>query len=142
MEDQFNLKRFIDAQFSTYERALDEIKNGRKTSHWMWFIFPQYHGLGRSNTSIKYAINSKEEAISYLKHPILGPRLTEITKEFLSIENKTANSILGEPDDVKIQSSMTLFDAIQSENDLFDSILEKYFEGNRCLSTLRILKNE
>jgi uncharacterized protein (DUF1810 family) len=142
MEDQFNLKRFIDAQFSTYERALDEIKNGRKTSHWMWFIFPQYHGLGRSPTSIKYAINSKEEAISYLKHPILGPRLTEITKEFLSIENKTANSILGEPDDVKIQSSMTLFDAIQSENDLFDSILEKYFEGNRCLSTLRILKNE
>ena len=142
MEDQFNLKRFIDAQFSTYERALDEIKNGRKTSHWMWFIFPQYHGLGRSNTSIKYAINSKEEAISYLEHPILGPRLTEITKEFLSIENKTANSILGEPDDVKIQSSMTLFDAIQSENDLFDSILEKYFEGNRCLSTLRILKNE
>ena len=108
----------------------------------MWFIFPQYHGLGRSPTSIKYAINSKEEAISYLKHPILGPRLTEITKEFLSIENKTANSILGEPDDVKIQSSMTLFDAIQSENDLFDSILEKYFEGNRCLSTLRILKNE
>ena len=88
MEDQFNLKRFIDAQFSTYERALDEIKNGRKTSHWMWFIFPQYHGLGRSNTSIKYAINSKEEAISYLKHPILGPRLTEITKEFLSIELK------------------------------------------------------
>ena len=142
MEDQFNLKRFIDAQFSTYERALDEIKNGRKTSHWMWFIFPQYHGLGRSPTSIKYAINSKEEAISYLKHPILSPRLIEITKEFLSIENKTANSILGEPDDVKIQSSMTLFDAIQSENDLFDSILEKYFEGNRCRRTLSTLKNE
>ena len=142
MEDQFNLKRFIDAQFSTYERALDEIKNGRKTSHWMWFIFPQYHGLGRSSTSIKYAINSKEEAISYLKHPILGPRLIEITKEFLSIENKTAYSILGEPDDKKIKSSMTLFSAVQNECNFFDSVLEKYFEGNRCRRTLSTLKNE
>ena len=141
MEDKFNLKRFIDAQSNSYERALDEIKNGRKTSHWMWFIFPQYCGLGRSSTSIKYAINSEEEAIGYLKHPILGSRLLEITKAFLSIENKTAYAVLGGPDDLKIKSSMTLFDSIQSETDLFNSVLEKYFEGNRCSRTMGTLKN-
>jgi len=127
MEDKFNLKRFIDAQSNTYERALYEIKNGRKTSHWMWYIFPQYRNLGRSKTSIKYAINSKEEAISYLKNPILGSRLIEITKEFISIENKTAHDVLSGPDDLKMKSSMTLFDAVQTGNSLFDFVLEKYF---------------
>ena len=141
MEDKFNLTRFIDAQSNTYERALGEIKNGRKTSHWMWFIFPQYRGLGRSSTSIKYAINSEEEAISYLKHPILGSRLLEITKAFLFIENKAAYDVLGGPDDLKIKSTMTLFDIVQSKTDLFDSFLEKYFEGNRCSRTISTLKN-
>jgi uncharacterized protein (DUF1810 family) len=142
MEDKFNLKRFIDAQSNTYEKALDEIKNVRKASHWMWYVFPQYHGLGRSSTSVKYAINSVEEAVSYLKHPILGSRLIEITKVFLLIENKTAYDVLGGPDDLKIKSSMTLFDAIQTETALFDSVLEKYFEGNRCRRTISALKNE
>ena len=142
MEDKFNLKRFIDAQSNTYEKALDEIKNARKASHWMWYVFPQYHGLGRSSTSVKYAINSVEEAVSYLKHPILGSRLIEITKVFLLIENKTAYDVLGGPDDLKIKSSMTLFDAIQTETALFDSVLEKYFEGNRCRRTISALKNE
>ncbi|AWV97045.1 DUF1810 domain-containing protein [Arcticibacterium luteifluviistationis] len=141
MEDKFNLKRFIDAQSNTYERALNEIKNGRKTTHWMWYIFPQYYGLGRSSISIKYAINCEEEAIAYLKHPILGSRLVEITKAFLSIENKTAYDVLGGPDDLKIKSSMTLFDIIQSETDLFDSVLEKYFKGNRCNPTIKMLKH-
>lgn len=142
MEDRFNLKRFLDAQSNTYERALTEIKNGRKRSHWMWYIFPQYKGLGRSSTSMEYAIKSQEEANIYLNHPILGARLIEITKAFLSIENKTAYEVLGGPDDLKIKSSMTLFDAIQNENDLFDSVLEKYFEGNRCRRTISGLKNE
>jgi len=142
MEDRFNLKRFLDAQSNTYERALTEIKNGKKESCWMWYIFPTYHGLGKSSTSVKYAIDSEEEAISYLKHPILGSRLKEITKEFLSIENKTAYDVLGKPDDWKIKSSMTLFDIIQSESDLFSSVLEKYFEGNRCRRTISGLKNE
>jgi uncharacterized protein (DUF1810 family) len=141
MEDKFNLKRFIDAQSNTYERALYEIKNGRKTSHWMWYIFPQYRNLGRSKTSIKYAINSKEEAISYLKNPILGSRLIEITKEFISIENKTAHDVLSGPDDLKMKSSMTLFDAVQTGNSLFDFVLEKYFEGNRCNRTISKLKS-
>ena len=142
MEDRFNLKRFLDAQSNTYERALTEIKNGRKMSHWMWYIFPQYKGLGRSSTSMKYAIKSQDEANIYFNHPILGPRLIEITKAFLSIENKTAYEVLGGPDDLKIKSSMTLFDTIQNENDLFDSVLEKYFEGNRCRVTISGLKNE
>jgi uncharacterized protein (DUF1810 family) len=141
MEDKFNLKRFIDAQSNTYERALYEIKNGTKTSHWMWYIFPQYRNLGRSKTSIKYAINSKEEAISYLKNPILGSRLIEITKEFISIENKTAHDVLSGPDDLKMKSSMTLFDAVQTGNSLFDFVLEKYFEGNRCNRTISKLKS-
>ena len=94
----------------------------------------------KSSTSVKYAIDSEEEAISYLKHPILGSRLKEITKEFLSIENKTAYDVLGKPDDWKIKSSMTLFDIIQSESDLFSSVLEKYFEGNRCRRTISGLK--
>ena len=142
MEDRFNLKRFLDAQSNTYERALTEIKNGRKRSHWMWYVFPQYKGLGRSSTSMEYAIKSQEEANIYMNHPILGARLIEITKAFLSIENKTAYEVLGGPDDLKIKSSMTLFDTIQNENDLFDSVLEKYFEGNRCRRTISGLKNE
>ena len=142
MEDRFNLKRFLDAQSNTYERALTEIKNGRKGSHWMWYIFPQHKGLGRSSTSMKYAIKSQEEANIYINHPILGQRLIEITKAFLSIENKTAYEVLGGPDDLKIKSSMTLFDTIQNESDFFDTVLEKYFEGNRCRRTISGLKNE
>ena len=142
MKNNFNLKRFVDAQSLIYERALFEIKNGRKSSHWMWFIFPQYRDIGSSKTSLRYAINSKEEAITYLKHPILGSRLLEITKAFLSIENKTAHEILGTPDEFKIQSSMTLFDAIQSENKLFSSVLHKYFDGNRFEITLLNINNQ
>ena len=142
MEDKFNLKRFVDAQSFTYDRALKEIKNGRKLSHWMWFVFPQFHGLGKSRTSIEFSLNSSEETISYLKHPILGPRLIEITKLFLSTENKTAFEILGSPDDLKMNSSMTLFAGIQSEIDLFDSIIGKYFEGERCSLTLKMLEDQ
>ena len=142
MEDKINLQRFIDAQSNSYERALSEIKSGRKTSHWMWYIFPQYRDLGRSSISIKYAVNSKEEAISYLKDPILSFRVLEITKALLLIENKSAYDILGKPDDLKLKSSMTLFAAIQTENDLFNLVLEKYFEGNRCRSTLGNIKKK
>ena len=139
MEDTFNLKRFVSAQANTYPRALGEIKRGKKTSHWMWFIFPQYRGLGQSPTSIKYAINSKEEAREYFKHPILGPRLLEITQAFLSLGNKSAHEVLGSPDDLKLRSSMTLFDAVQEESGLFKAVLEKYYDGERCDSTLQAL---
>ena len=140
MEDKFNLKRFIDAQSRAYENAFSEIKNGKKQSHWMWYVFPQFQGLGRSSISERYAITSKEEAVCYLNHPILGLRLKEITIQFLSIENKTAYDVLGEPNDLKIKSSMTLFDTIQSDNPLFKSVLEKYFNGDRCKHTIRLLE--
>ena len=142
MEDKFNLNRFVDAQSYTYERALKEIKNGRKLSHWMWFVFPQFHGLGNSSTSIEFLLKSAEEAISYLSHPILGPRLIEITEVFLSIKNKTAFELLGSPDYLKMNSSMTLFANIQSKNDLFDSIIQKYYEGKRCSLTIRMLEGQ
>ena len=140
MEDQYNLKRFLDAQASTYTKALAEIKKGKKTSHWMWFIFPQFTGVGLSSTSVKYAIKSREEAINYFQHPILSSRFIEITDAFLSIKNKTAKAILGKPDDMKMKSSMTLFDAVQSENVLFNEVLIKYFKGERCNITLAKLK--
>ena len=142
MEDKFNLNRFIEAQSNTYKTALFEIKKEKKTSHWMWYIFPQYHGLGKSNMSVKYAINSKEEAKTYLNHTILGKRLKEITETFFSIENKSAYDILGGPDDMKIKSSMTLFDSIQDETDLFDAVLKKYFKGGRCKKTLLKMNDE
>ena len=142
MEDKFNLKRFVDAQSYTYDRALKEIKSGRKLSHWMWFVFPQFHGLGNSSISKEFSLKSKEEAISYLSHPILGPRLIEITEVFLSLENKTAFELLGRPDDLKMNSSMTLFATIQSEIDLFDSIIQKYFEGKICSLTVRMLEDQ
>jgi len=142
MEDYFELDRFVNAQSNYYEKALEEIKNGRKQSHWMWYIFPQYKELGRSVTSIKYAIKSKEEAISYLNHPILGKRLEEVTRAFLSLENKTAYEVLGGPDDLKIKSSMTLFDIVQNETDLFASVLAKYFDGKKCKRTVELLEKE
>jgi uncharacterized protein (DUF1810 family) len=142
MEDNFNLNRFVEAQSNTYKTALFEIKKEKKVSHWMWYIFPQYHGLGKSNMSVKYAINSKEEAKTYLNHTILGKRLKEITEAFLSIENKSAYDVLGGPDDLKIKSSMTLFDSIQDETDLFDAVLKKYFNGDRCKKTLQKINNE
>ena len=98
-------------------------------THWMWFIFPQYSGLGRSSTSVYYSIKSKEEAIAYWKHPQLKSRLVEITEAILSVENKTAYEILGAPDDVKLKSSMTLFHLIQDETELFQKVLDKYFDG-------------
>lgn len=136
MTDKFNLNRFLEAQSNSYKVALFEIQKGRKSSHWMWYIFPQIFGLGNSATSKMYAIKSEEEAKSYFNHPILGKRLIEITEEFLDITHKTARDILGSPDDLKLKSSMTLFHSIQSENKLFWSVLEKYFDGNQCHKTL------
>lgn len=142
MEDEYNLQRFIDAQSLWYNKALNEINNGRKRSHWIWFIFPQILGLGRSTNSIKYALKSKEEAILYLNHPILGSNLIEITKTFLILENKSAYEILGSTDSKKLKSCMTLFDFIQSENNIFQDVILKYFNGNKCNDTLNLLKEQ
>lgn len=141
MDDYYNLNRFLTAQKIDYQKALSEILNGKKVSHWMWYIFPQFNGIGRSITSKNYAIKSKNEALSYLKHPILGNRLIEITEVFLLIENKTASEILGRTDSFKIKSSMTLFDSVQSQTNIFKEVLEKYFNGEKCQNTLRLLNH-
>jgi uncharacterized protein (DUF1810 family) len=139
MTENIDLDRFIIAQEKSYPFALKEIKNGRKVNHWMWFIFPQIQGLGNSIHSIKYSINSKEEAISYFNHPMLGARLLEISEELLAIENKTAKEIMGFKDEIKLKSSMTLFATIQNENKVFQAILDKYFNGQHCQKTLSFL---
>lgn len=139
MNDYHNLQRFIDSQSYSYDIALSEIKNKQKKSHWMWFIFPQLD-LGRSETSKKFALKSKEEAIEYINHPILGNRLITISKELLVIENKSAYDIFGRPDDFKLKSCMTLFSIIQEDNPLFQNVLTKYFNGKTCWRTKQLFK--
>jgi uncharacterized protein (DUF1810 family) len=137
--DHFNLNRFIEAQNSDFNKALDEIKQGKKRSHWMWFVFPQFKGLGSSSTSEMFAIKSIAEAQAYIKQPILGPRLVEITSVLLNLESHSADSIFGSPDDLKLKSSMTLFNAVQNETNIFELTLDKYFFGTKCEKTLRYL---
>ena len=140
MTDEFNLNRFLDAQKDLYEIALNEIKTGKKFKHWMWFIFPQYKGLGYSSTSQKYAITCIEEASMYFNHPILGQRLIEITNAFLNLENKSAYEILGETDYLKMKSCMTLFDSIQAKSDIFSKVINKYYSGSKCDRTITQLE--
>ena len=134
-----DLKRFLDAQENDFERALSEIKRGRKQSHWMWYIFPQIAGLGSSETSKFYAVKTKAEAELYLAHPVLGARLVEISEALLEIEGKTANQIFGSPDDVKLKSSMTLFGVLENTNPVFRKVLDKYFNGAKDGRTLELI---
>lgn len=137
-ETNYNLERFVEAQDSrwgSYEEALNEIRKGQKQGHWIWYVFPQIKGLGHSYNSEFYGISSKEEAKAYLEHSVLGLRLREITQAFLNCANKTADEILGFPDVLKVRSCMTLFDMV-SPNDIFDEVLYKYYEGQRCDKTI------
>lgn len=132
----FILERFIDAQNSgSYKEALKEIKNGQKQSHWIWYVFPQIKGLGHSYNSEFYGISNTEEALAFWEHPVLGMRLREITQALLDCDNKTADEILGFPDVLKVRSCMTLFDLV-APDDIFDKVLYKYYEGQRCDKTL------
>ena len=136
-----DLNRFIKAQESSYEEALSEIKSGRKRSHWMWYIFPQYKGLGFSETSKYYSIKDLDEAKRYLNHPILGQRLKLITKELLVLNENNANKVFGSPDDLKLNSSMTLFAAIETtEENIFNAVLDKFFNGQTDKKTLNLIK--
>jgi len=137
-----NLKRFIEAQEADYQIALSEIKNGRKQSHWMWYIFPQIHGLGFSETSKFYAIKNIQEAEEFLMHPILGYRLIEICNKLLELKSNDANKIFGSPDDLKLKSSMTLFSSLDNSNPVFQSVLEKFFNGTKDNKTLQIISEE
>jgi uncharacterized protein (DUF1810 family) len=127
-DDPYNLERFVQAQDSIYRRVVSELQAGRKMSHWMWFIFPQVRGLGRSPVSIEYAISGRDEAIAYLQHATLGPRLKECTNLVVHIEGRSATEIFGSPDDMKFRSCMTLFNEV-SDDDIFAKALQKYFAG-------------
>ena len=123
------MQRFVDAQGPTYPTALGELRAGRKRSHWMWFIFPQIAGLGRSAMAQEFALSSLDEAAAYLAHPLLGPRLRECTALVAGIEGRSVGEIFGYPDDMKFRSSMTLFARAAPEEPLFALCLEKYFAG-------------
>ncbi len=135
----YDFERFLTAQEKTYFTALSEIKNGGKQSHWMWFIFPQIKELGFSDTSKFYAISHRSEAIQYLEHPVLGKRLVEISNELLKVTGKTAHEIFGRPDDVKLQSSMTLFGSLPDADPVFQSVLNTYFNGIKDEKTLQFI---
>jgi uncharacterized protein (DUF1810 family) len=137
--DPYNLDRFVEAQRGVYEQACAELRRGRKTGHWMWFIFPQIAGLGFSATSQHYAIRSLDEARAYLQHPALGPRLREISQILLLINGKTAHDIFGSPDDMKLRSSMTLFARATEDNAVFLEILRKYFGGVEDGGTVELI---
>jgi uncharacterized protein (DUF1810 family) len=131
--DPFDLERFAQAQNAggTYDRALKELRRGRKTSHWMWFVFPQMAGLGSSEMSRRYAIHSLEEARAYLHHPVLGKRLRECAQAVLDANARSAEQIFGGIDTQKLQSSMTLFLRADPQQHLFQNVLDRYFEGKR-----------
>ena len=127
--DPYNLDRFVTAQVRVFENVLSELRAGRKMSHWMWFIFPQIRGLGRSPTAIEYAISGLDEAQAYLQHPVLGPRLKQCTRLVLEVEGRSVEEIFGSPDDMKFRSCMTLFAKAAPEVDIFTKALAKYFNG-------------
>ena len=138
-DDPFNLQRFVDAQSPVYERVCSELRNGRKQSHWMWFVFPQLEGLGHSHLAEKFAISSRAEAQAYLEHPVLGPRLRACSELVTLVEGKTIQQIFGTPDDLKFHSSMTLFACVADDHQIFDEALDKYFAGERDRLTLALL---
>ncbi len=139
MDDPFRLRRFVDAQAPVYERVCEELRQGRKQSHWMWFIFPQIRGLGRSETAEEFAISSLDEAQAYLRHPVLGARLRECVGLVNAVEGRAAERIFGYPDYLKFRSSMTLFARAAPDETIFEEALRKYFDREPDDLTLRLL---
>jgi uncharacterized protein (DUF1810 family) len=139
MPSDTSLQRFLTAQDRNYTDALQEIKRGRKTTHWMWYVFPQIAGLGLSETAKFYAIKDIEEATAYLQHSVLGKRLIEISEAMLQLAGNDPYKILGSPDDMKLQSSMTLFGALSDTNPVFQQVLDKYYGGKKDSRTLEII---
>lgn len=133
------LDRFVEAQAGTWRTALAELKAGRKTSHWMWFVFPQIAGLGRSETARFYAVADADEARAYLAHPVLGERLREAAETLLAHRGRSAEAMLGGIDAVKLRSSMTLFETVAPDEPVFAGVLEAFYGGNRDPETLRLL---
>lgn len=138
--DHHELDRFVSAQAASYASALAEVKRGRKTTHWMWFVFPQLRGLGRSATAQHYGIASVEEARAYLAHPVLGPRLLEVSQAMLGAAG-SAEEILGSIDAMKLRSSMTLFGAVADDPAPFRAVLDRFFGGSDDPATLHLLQD-
>lgn len=138
--DPHNLYRFVQAQEDDYERALSEIRNGRKQSHWIWYIFPQFDGLWSSSNSKRYSIKSIAEAKAYLAHPVLGPRLRECAEAVLGVEGRSAFEIFGSPDDEKVRSCATLFAFVSPGGSVFERLISKYYRDERDGETLRLLE--
>ena len=134
-----DLKRFIDAQENNFQDAFTEIKNGKKQSHWMWYIFPQIAGLGSSKTSVFYAIKDLHEATLYLQDPVLGERLINISKLLTDIKDKSAHEVFGSPDDLKLRSCMTLFARVKDTHPVFQQVLDQYFGGKMDERTLKLI---
>jgi uncharacterized protein (DUF1810 family) len=130
-DDPYNLQRFVVAQSTVLPQVLAELRNGRKTTHWMWYVFPQLRGLGRSSMAQKFAISSLEEARAYLDHPLLGPRIKECARLVVQVEGRSIEDIFGDPDYRKFRSSMTLFARATVDNGVFLDALKKYFGGER-----------
>ena len=135
-KDPFDLQRFVDAQESIYETVIDELTNGRKRSHWMWFVFPQLRGLGSSPTAARFGISSADEACAYLAHEVLGPRLRECSRLVAQIDGRSIEEIVGWPDNLKLRSSMTLFARATEDNDDFVAVLDKFYGGEEDPATL------
>ena len=142
MTDIYNLHRFLDAQESIYDTVLNELRAGRKSSHWMWFIFPQITGLGHSGMAQHFAIGSLDEATAYLQHPLLGPRLRACTQLVLDANGRTAEEIFPYPDNLKFRSCMTLFVTAATDNTIFNDALLKYFDGKPDTLTLDLLAQQ
>lgn len=135
----YDLKRFLDAQETMYATALSEIKTGRKRSHWMWFIFPQIKGLGFSRMSGYYGIENMEEATLYMAHPVLGARMIELCQALLALPGSDPHAVFGSPDDLKLQSSLTLFASTKAADPLFNAVLQKLYASKKDPQTLKIL---
>ena len=136
------LERFIEPQEQDYEQALKEIRNGRKVSHWIWYIFPQLRGLGKSYMSDYYGIRDLDEAKAFLQDPYLGKHLQKISEALLNLDNDNETQIMGRPDDMKLKSSMTLFACADPENAVFEKVLEKFYNGHKDGRTLKMLSKE
>jgi uncharacterized protein (DUF1810 family) len=139
MSDPYDLQRFVDAQNPVFEKVHAELREGRKKSHWMWFIFPQIAGLGSSPLARRFAISSLSETAAFLEHPILGPRLAECTRLVNLVEGRPIEQIFDYPDHLKFRSSMTLFAHATSDNQLFLDAIRKYFEGEFDPATVKRL---
>lgn len=139
MSDPYDLQRFVDAQNPVYDKVRAELRDGRKRSHWMWFIFPQIAGLGSSPMARRFAISSLAEATAFLEHSLLGPRLAECTRLVNLVEGRPVGQIFGYPDDLKFRSSMTLFARAAAENQIFVDALQKYFAGQLDPATIERL---